>query len=211
MRLFRPNSRETSHNEVAPTQPTGEAAIAHRNPPWLARAMAGDEEAMHQLVLHVMPRVRNGVRYLVRGEHIDDLVQDVLVTVLHRLESYRGSGRFEAWVDGVTLRVVLGRTRKLRQDERRLTPVDNEEVFLLHHNEHYATSRQLVRALDQLPNRQREALVLHHVFGLTAPEIASKLELPRETVRSRIKVGMGQLRALLRVPTHQPAEANRDD
>lgn len=167
---------------------------------WLALARAGDEEAMHQLVLKVLPRVRNGVRYLLRGDHIEDVVQDVLVTVLQRLDSYQGSGRFEAWVDGVTLRVVLGRARQLRKHERRLAEVDAEEIALMRGNERYATSRQLIRALDQLPSAQREAVVAHHVFGLTAPELAEQLGLSRETVRSRIKVGMGLLRSVLRVP-----------
>ncbi|MGD8863168.1 MAG: RNA polymerase sigma factor [Myxococcales bacterium] len=163
------------------------------------QARGGDEEAMHRLVLQVMPRVRNGVRYMMRGDHIDDMVQEVLVTVLQRIDSFRGDGRFEAWVDGVTMRVVLGRARKLRKEERRLSAVDAGEVAHLRRGERYATSRQLVRALDQIPDDQRTAVVMHHVFGLTAPEIASQLEIPRETVRSRLKAGMGHLRALLRV------------
>jgi len=165
----------------------------------LEQARGGDEEAMHQLVMHVMPRVRNGVRYLMRGDSIDDMVQDVLVTVLHRLDSFRGEGRFEAWVDGITMRVVLGGARRLRKEQRRLVAVDAEEVAYLRRGERYATSRQLVRALDQLPDNQRRAVVMHHVFGLTAAEIAQILDIPRETVRSRLKAGMGQLRALLQV------------
>ncbi|MDD9943948.1 MAG: RNA polymerase sigma factor [Myxococcales bacterium] len=172
----------------------------------LDKARDGDEEAMHQLVLRVLPRVRNAVRYLVRGDHIDDLVQDVLVTILQRLDSYAGTGRFEAWVDGVTLRVVLGRTRSLRKLERRRAAVDADDVRLLHSGERYATTRQLARALDQLPEAQRTALVMHHAFGLTAPEIGKQLRVPHETVRSRLRHGMGQLRALLRVGREQDPE-----
>lgn len=65
--------------------------------------------------------------------------------------------------------------------------------------ERYATSRQLVAALDQLPLTQRQALVLHHVFGLTVPESAQWQGVPVETVRSRLRAGMGQARALLGV------------
>jgi RNA polymerase sigma-70 factor (ECF subfamily) len=160
-------------------------------------AKRGEEEAMHRLALAILPRIRNGVRYLVRGDHTDDIVQDVLVTVLQRLDSYQGLGRFESWVDGVTLRVVIGRTRAIRSDERRLAPLDADEVLLLHRSERYATSRQLVGALDRLSVPQRESVVLHHVFGLTAKEIAAELATPLETVRSRISAGMEQLRALL--------------
>lgn len=175
-----------------PAAPDAQRAADH-----VPAAQRGDEEAMHRLALAILPRVRNGVRYLVRGDPIDDLVQDVLVTVLQRLDSYQGLGRFEAWVDGVTLRVVIGRTRTLRAAERRIAPVDADEVLLLRHGERYATSRQLVAALDRLTLPQRESVVLHHVFGLTAKEIAAQLETPLETIRSRISAGMEQLRALL--------------
>lgn len=161
-------------------------------------AQASDEEAMHRLLLAVMPRVRNGVRYLMRGDGIDDMVQDVLETLLRRIDSYRGEGRFEAWVDGVTLRVVIGRSRKRQTEARRRAEVEVEDVAWLRQGERYATSRQLARALDQLPDDQRQALVMHHVFGWTAPEVAEAQQVGRETVRSRLRVGMGQLRALLR-------------
>ena len=39
-------------------------------------------------------------------------------------------------------------------------------------------------------------LVLHHVLGLSVPDIASELALPFETVRSRLRLGMARLRAL---------------
>jgi RNA polymerase sigma-70 factor (ECF subfamily) len=184
----------TKAGEVAPQRPTALRSNAAEH---VEGAKRGEEEAMHRLALAILPRVRNGVRYLVRGDHTDDLVQDVLVTVLQRLDSYQGLGRFEAWVDGVTLRVVIGRTRALRSDERRFAPLDGDEVLLLHRGERYATSRQLVTALDRLSVPQRESVVLHHVFGLTAKEIAAELAAPLETIRSRISAGMEQLRAFL--------------
>jgi len=170
--------------------------------PLIAAALGGDDAAMHALGLRVLPRVRNGVRYMVRGDHIDDLVQDVLVKVLERLDSYAGRGRFESWVDGVTVRVIIDRMRKLRAAERRLAPLAAEDCAGdagVASAARYATSRQLVRALDQLSDNHRSALCLHHVFGWTVPEIAAELELPHETVRTRLRDGMGQLRALLRV------------
>ena len=174
-----------------PRDPSNELSALVRS------AQAGDEEAMHRLLLAIMPRVRNGVRYLVRGDDIDDLVQDVLETVLLRIEAFRGEGRFESWVNGVTLRVVIGRRRKHLSDVRRLSEVTVDDVASLRQGERYATSRQLARALDQLPDDQREALVMHHVFGLTAPEVADEQRVGQETVRSRLRHGMGMLRMLL--------------
>ena len=193
--------RAKTPHELAPS------AGLRAGDPLLVAAVAGDETALHALALRILPRVRNAVRYLVRGDAIDDLAQDVLVTVLERLESYRGAGRFESWVDGVTLRVVLGRMRKLRALERRVAHVGIEavadEAGCGVSPSKYATSRQLVRALDELSDSQRQALVLHHVFGLTVPEIASELAVPHETIRTRLRDGMGLLRALLRVQANR--------
>jgi RNA polymerase sigma factor (sigma-70 family) len=51
--------------------------------------------------------------------------------------------------------------------------------------------------LDELPDAQREALVLHHVLGMTVSEVADQLEAPQETVRSRLRLGKDRLRQLL--------------
>lgn len=163
-------------------------------------AVAGDTSAAHALVLRVLPRVRNMIRYLIRGDDVDDFTQEVLVTVLERLGSFRAEGRFEAWVDGVTLRVTLRKLSKLRADVRRFQdkPLD---AFEAHDSQNqsprYVARRRAVAALDQLPDAQRHALVMHHVLGMTVTEIARELDTPVETIRSRLRVAMGQVRALL--------------
>jgi RNA polymerase sigma-70 factor, ECF subfamily len=192
--------------------PCNDAATPAPVEPLVAAVLAGDEAAMHALGMRVLPRVRNAVRYLVRGDRIDDMVQDVLVTIIERLASFAGTGRFESWVDGVTVRVVIGRMRKQRTTQRREAPLVVEQHESRAEDPagmlRYATSRQLVRALDRLSDNHRSALCLHHVFGWTVPEIASELDVPHETVRTRLRDGMGQLRVLLRVtPAGRPGQS----
>jgi RNA polymerase sigma-70 factor (ECF subfamily) len=166
----------------------------------IAAAISGDASAAHALVLRVLPRVRNLIRYLVRGDDVDDLSQDALVTILERLSSFRGEGRFESWVDGVTMRVTLRKLSKLRADVRRFqhSALDNLEAHPGQRpSARYVARRRAVEALDQLPDAQRHALVMHHVLGMTVTEIAAELDTPAETIRSRLRVGMGQVRALL--------------
>jgi RNA polymerase sigma-70 factor (ECF subfamily) len=57
--------------------------------------------------------------------------------------------------------------------------------------------RQTARCLDALPVEQREAIVLHHVVGLSVPELATELAIPFETARSRLRLGMEKLREQL--------------
>jgi RNA polymerase sigma-70 factor, ECF subfamily len=61
----------------------------------------------------------------------------------------------------------------------------------------YLVRRRAVTALDQLPDVQRHALVMHHVLGMTVAEIALELDTPAETIRSRLRVAMGKMRVLL--------------
>ncbi|HVZ31671.1 MAG TPA: RNA polymerase sigma factor, partial [Polyangiaceae bacterium] len=75
-------------------------------------AARGHSPSLRQLVLYLLPRVRNLVRYLVRGDRdVDDLSQEALLAILQGLPSYRGDGAFRSWADRVVVRRVFA-TRK---------------------------------------------------------------------------------------------------
>src|SRR3569623_2115614 len=139
-----------------------------RTGPRIGAAASGDRAAAEVLCRELLPRVRNLVRYLVRGDsHVDDIAQEALIAVLRGLGTYRGDGKFESWVD----RIVARRT--------------------------FALLRELAAALDKLPADQRESLVLHFAVGMTVPEIAEAVAAPFETVRSRLRLGKAALRECL--------------
>jgi RNA polymerase sigma-70 factor (ECF subfamily) len=163
----------------------------------LARARAGDPEALEELVLGWQPRVRNLVRYLVRGDQqVDDLAQQALLTALEKLPSYRGEGALEAWLDGIVLRVTLRSMRRFRLlRAREVAQPDPGQHVASTDAVRYRDRRKLAHALDQLPHKQRSALVMRHVLGMSAREIAELEGIPEETARSRLKHGMALLRA----------------
>ncbi|MEJ2512296.1 MAG: sigma-70 family RNA polymerase sigma factor, partial [Anaerolineales bacterium] len=57
--------------------------------------------------------------------------------------------------------------------------------------------RVVRRALSQLPEDQRQVIWLAYFYGLTQSQIAQQLDLPLGTVKTRIRLGMQKLRALL--------------
>jgi RNA polymerase sigma-70 factor (ECF subfamily) len=165
----------------------------------LAAAVAGDRAALVAVVTELLPRVRNLVRYLVRGDaDVDDIAQEALVAILDGLPSHRGEGTLQAWADRVVARSTFASLRRAR---RASAHVDGGADLAAVPDpggppDEYAARRRAVALLDQIPEDQRRALVLHHVLGMSVQEIAGELSLPFETVRSRLRIGMGKLRAL---------------
>jgi RNA polymerase sigma-70 factor (ECF subfamily) len=156
----------------------------------------------YDLVLRVLPRVRKRVLQLARREDAADLYQEVLLRILESLPSYRGDGRFEAWVDAVTTRVTLRALVRGRTDRRRLE--DAVDIATPSQpgiaSPHQALSGvRAVDALQRVAAKQQAAIVMHYVLGMTVTEMSNELQVPVETIRSRLRVGMGQVRAELGV------------
>jgi RNA polymerase sigma-70 factor (ECF subfamily) len=160
-------------------------------------ALDGDESAARDLLTDILPRVRNLVRYLVRGdEDVDDIAQDALVAVMEDLRGYRGEGRFESWVDRIVARLTIARIRKRRFFWKRDTQY-NSDLMLASGGaaaDEYLHRREMVQMLDDLPLEQRHVLVLHHALDMTVPEMADELGIPIETVRSRLRLAKARLR-----------------
>lgn len=162
-------------------------------------AVAGDRAATAALVAALLPRVRNLVRYLVRGDgEVDDIAQEALVAIVRALPLHRAEGTLCAWADRITWRVAVAH-RSRRQRLRGLVDSDADLEAVQDpggRGDDYAARRKAVASLDALPAEQRHALVLHHVLGHSVPEIARELDVPQETVRSRLRIGIARLREL---------------
>lgn len=166
--------------------------------PRLAKAAAGDRAAAQSLLTELLPRVRNLVRYLVRGDAlVDDITQLVLIELLRGFGSFRHEGSLHAWVHRITVRVALRQAthaRRQRQQETLIGSDLQETQGDRHKLDEYLNRREAIRLLDALPDDQRTALVLHHVVGMSLPELAQTLEIPFETARSRLRLAMIKLR-----------------
>jgi RNA polymerase sigma-70 factor (ECF subfamily) len=167
--------------------------------PRISAAAAGDRAAAQALCRELLPRVRNLVRYLVRGDaRVDDIAQEALIAVLRGLATYRGEGRFESWVDRIVARSTFATLRRLRAE----TQPGSEDVASSERgpaeSSPFEDRRELANALDRLPPEQRQALILHFSVGMTVSEIANAVAAPFETVRSRLRLAKATLRDTLK-------------
>jgi RNA polymerase sigma-70 factor (ECF subfamily) len=99
------------------------------------------------------------------------------------------------------------RTASRRPASTSLSPLEPEEPTTLESPEDRAErldeAGRLAAVLLRLPDKQRIAVVLRHVVGLTSIEVAEVLGCPESTAKSHVRRGLEQLRALLS-PPHDP-------
>jgi RNA polymerase sigma-70 factor, ECF subfamily len=140
-----------------------------------------------------IPALRRYARALTRdGEVADDIVQDTLVRALRSEHLFHG-GDMRAWL--FTILTNLNRNR-LRTLSRRpvLSPIKDNDAAASGPD---STGRDISRALDQLADDQRSALLLVVLEGLTYREVAEVQGVPIGTVMSRLARARMQIRAYL--------------
>lgn len=172
--------------------------------------MAGDRGAVERVLATIRPLVVRYCRARLGGSDrssvsADDVAQEVCLAVLTALPGYRVQGRpFLAFVYGIASHKVIDAHRAAGRN--RSEPVadvpdsveseDGPEQRALR----VELSEQMSRLLDQLPEKQREIIVLRVVVGLSAEETADAVGSTPGAVR------VAQHRALARLRKNMPEE-----
>lgn len=162
----------------------------------VARAKAGDQEAVRFLYMQYADNVYGYVRSIVRDDYeAEDVTQHVfakLMTVLPKYE--QRSVPFAAWILRVARNVAVDHMRQRRaipcEEVRELDPTRDQ-------GDAQQTSLGLREALESLPEDQREVLVLRHLVGLSPGEIAGRLGKTEPSVHGLHHRGRGTLRSAL--------------
>ncbi|MEQ9500767.1 MAG: RNA polymerase sigma factor [Deltaproteobacteria bacterium] len=131
---------------------------------------------------------------------VDDMVQEVFITIDRARHGYRQEGSHFAFVYGVTTRVVMRQLRGRRRYRAMLDRFESQRVestTVPPDPEETAVQREQVRrlwsALMRIPPERRVPLLLYRVEGLSAREVADALGLGEEAVRSRIRRAQREL------------------
>jgi RNA polymerase sigma-70 factor (ECF subfamily) len=141
-------------------------------------------------------RVAYGV--LRHREDAEDVAQEAFAKAHRSFRQLRERERFRAWLVRMTWRLAINRRRA---DRRRLTRESDADVVQCEHaaTDHAARERaeKLWRAIDQLPDKLRVAIVLSGIEGHDVKEVAALLGVPEGTVKSRLFQGRQRLKELL--------------
>jgi RNA polymerase sigma-70 factor (ECF subfamily) len=204
-------SPQTMSEKKYPSAPVIELRVVETAiDPRISAAAGGDRAAAQELLTEVVPRVANLVRYLIGTDsEVDDITQRVLIELLRSLHTYRGESKFTTWTDRITIRTTLSHVRRRRAAVARYRDAAGDLAASGVSGqgdtpEQYLARREAVQVLDQLPEEQRTAVVLHYLVGLSVPELAEQLAIPFETVRSRLRIGLQKLRERFGVSKESP-------
>lgn len=148
---------------------------------------SGKDAAFTKLVTKHKEKVRNLV-YLTLGESepVDDISQDVFISVFYNISDFRYESKFTTWL----YRITVNKCRDfLRKKKVRSIFVTVEEEDLPHSRsfQHDMDIPVLVNdAIQKLPEKLKTPLILRDIEGLSYKEISEKLECEVGTIKSRI-------------------------
>ncbi len=128
-------------------------------------------------------------------EEAEDIAQESVLQAYLGLEHLRDPERFGAWLRGIASNLARMRLRRLSLQQSvasRLRPTAGREPF-----ESSETATLVREALAELPPPQRDAVLMHDVAGLTAPEIGARVGRSPGAVRVRLHRGRRELRERL--------------
>jgi RNA polymerase sigma-70 factor (ECF subfamily) len=146
-----------------------------------------------------IPKLRRYARALVRDQPFaDDLVQDALARALSKAHLWQEGTDLRAWlftilhnqyVNHVRRGVREGASVALSETEMKLTTGPTQQSRL--------RLRDLERALTKLTVEQRQVILLIGMEGMSYEEVATIMNVPVGTIRSRLSRGRDALRALM--------------
>lgn len=178
----------------------GDAAQGARDARLLALYARGDAGAAHEMVNRFLPRAhRLALRMLGQVADAEDVAQEAMIRLFAQAPHWRaGQAQVSSWLYRVTANLCLDRLR-----QRGFQPLDAADAVAAPLTDAVARMTEkerqaaLAAALDTLPDRQRLAVVLRHIEGLSNPEIAAIMAVGVEAVESLMARGKRSLSALL--------------
>ena len=204
--------------DTAPPAETEDADAYREVLSWIERARAGDEDAFASLVSHYEKFVfHTACRVLTASgsseDAAEDAAQEAFIKAWRSLGSFRGECAFSTWLFRITVNTARD---MLRSAARRPTvslshetdddegiaewdvPVTSGDTV----PEDAVEKKELIlsvrRAVESLPQEQRQVVVMRDLHGLSYGEISERLGVEMGTVKSRLNRGRANLKIILK-------------
>jgi RNA polymerase sigma-70 factor (ECF subfamily) len=152
---------------------------------------SGDREAFGQLYRTYAPMVHGILLARVPYHEVQDLMQDVFLLALKKLDTLRDGGAFGGWLAMIARNHAMNFRRRPQPAEELTEEMAQEDPF-------ETRAREILTMIQSLPEAYRETLVLRLVEGMSGAEIAQRTGLTADSVRVNLHRGMKLLREMYR-------------
>lgn len=167
------------------------------------RARNGDREAFAVIASDAIDRLYATARGVLRDpDRAQDATQEALVRCWRDLPTLKDPDRFEAWLRRLLMHAITDEIRRKRRFEAKVRLLRESEMVGT--DDGFEDRDRLDRAFRRLSVDHRSVLVLHHLQGLSVPEVAETLGLPLGTAKSRLHYAIEALRAALEADARTP-------
>ena len=190
------SSSSTTSPHIASDGDAADAAL-------LDRIRTGDHDALHALYRkYYHPLLRFTYRITGRLDLAEETVNDVMLVVWQDAGAFEARSKVATWIMGIAYRKALKLSQRARRWYRRFAAADFGAAIerpedLAEPTRHAELEDLLGHALRALPPEQRAVVELTYYFGCSYEEIASIVNCPVNTVKTRMFHARGKLRALL--------------
>ncbi len=156
----------------------------------VARAVAGDRAAQRRLFEQEKRQVHATLyRILGSNQHLDDLLQEVFLSVFRGLHTFRGESSLSTWIDRCTVRAAFAHIRSNRARNHLELVADafaTDDPSAERRTLAREATRRLYETLDRLEPKHRLAFTLHAVDGRSVAEVAELMQATVVATKARV-------------------------
>lgn len=170
--------------------------------------LAGNEIALERLIHRHKEKVFTSIYCMVKDEYLaEDIFQETFIKAIDTLRQgkYNEEGKFAPWVMRIAYNLCIDHFRKLKRTPGIVTS-EGDDIFKYMQfdetnvEEHVALEKfegKLKELIEQLPDDQKEVVILRHFFNFSFKEVAEYTKAPLNTCLGRMRYALINLRKLM--------------
>jgi len=169
----------------------------------------GDDRSIELLILRHKSKVYSYINLYIRSRDLaDDIFQDTFMKVVQSIRAgrYQDDGRFLSWVMRIAHNLIIDHFRREKQlgivlNDDYETDLINPRGYIDDNVEDVMLRRQVLRdvrkLISQLPDDQREVVIMRHYAGMSFREIADMTGVSINTALGRMRYALINMRKMM--------------
>ena len=172
--------------------------------------IGGDSSALGELIKRHREKVYTSIIIFTKDKYLaEDLFQDTFIKVIDKLKAgkYKEEGKFKPWVMRMAYNICIDNYRKTKRRPR-VVNSENFDIFDILPMQEDSPEDKLIenqskskvrKLLDELPEDQREVVLLRHYYDFSFKEIAELCDISINTALGRMRYALINLRKVVAI------------